>query len=294
MATSARIALCLGTLLLPGVGRLRAEEVIAVLSSDLAPYRDAYAGFTAAFGRTVPQVQAADAASAVGDRTRLVVAFGGKAALQPYPAATRLVYCMAPGTVVDAASGGGIHVEVQMLPPPEVFIDKLRLLQPGVRRLGVLWSSPSLEPQVQELAVQARNHGLTLQLLHVADAAKLPERLREAAAARVDALYLVHDPRLVTEATFATLKEFCWANQVPFYAPNPGLVEKGATASIAASFRAIGAAAAVAARSVLTPAATSARVYSEPCEVVVSRTAAAKTGLRILETTLRQVDKVVP
>lgn len=291
MARRVGIGLLAGAMWIPAC--VWAQEVVAVLSSDLAPYREAYAGFVAGFGESVPQLLVADGTT-IGARTRLVVAFGGKAAVRTYPTETTLVYCMAPGTVVDATPGTGARLKVHMVPQPRVFLDKLRMLQPGIRRLGVLWTSPALEPELQQLVAAGSVRGPEILLFEVSEPKQLPQRLREAAAGRVEALYLIHDPKLVNESTFATLKEFCWMNRVPLYAPNPGLVEKGATASIGVSFRAIGTAAAVAARDALAGHTASTQVYADQCEIVINLTAAAKTGLRTTEEILKRADKVIP
>jgi len=68
-------------------------QVTAVLSSDLGPYGEAYAGFVEAFGQPVTQINLKNDRLQLSADTRVVVAFGGKAALLDYPEDVTLIYC---------------------------------------------------------------------------------------------------------------------------------------------------------------------------------------------------------
>ncbi len=75
-----------------------AEPVVAVLSSDLAYYQEAFQGFQKAWAGPVAAVNLKSGKARIDSDTRVVVAFGAKAALQPYPDGVTVIYCMAPGT----------------------------------------------------------------------------------------------------------------------------------------------------------------------------------------------------
>jgi hypothetical protein len=63
-----------------------------------------------------------------------------------------------------------------------------------------------------------------------------------------DALWLAPDPALVTPTTFAAACEYARSRGVPYFAPAPGLTERGATPGLAPDFLAAGLRAAAAAR----------------------------------------------
>jgi ABC-type uncharacterized transport system substrate-binding protein len=122
----------------------------------------------------------------------------------------------------------------------------------------------------------------------------LPDHLRHLVGERADALWLPPDPLLVNAQNFTALKEFSWANDVPFYAPNDGLVEKGAVASVSSSFREIGRAAALAALAARSGPVGHKEVHPEKSETTVNLSAATQSGLRTAQDVLRKADRVLP
>jgi hypothetical protein len=283
-------AAMLAVLLACTAATARGQEVVAVLSSDLQPYREALAGFEAAFGSPVTSVNLAAGEPRFGESTRVVVAFGGKAAVRSYPERAVLVYCMAPAITVAGANA----VHVHMVPPPATLVTRLRQIQPGMRRLLVFWASPSLEAYLRAASEAATRIGLEMGLERVQRPDEIPARLRQAMQRHTDAVWLVHDPLLVNAATFSLLKEFSWENDVPFYAPNAGLVSEGAVASVSVGFRDIGRTAAAAARAILEHGKTMDEVYPAQSEVAINVTAAAAAGLRTPADILQKADRVIP
>jgi len=273
-----------------GAGAAPAQEVVAVLSSDLTPYREALAGFESAFGEPVPSFNVAAGEPHITGATRVVVAFGGKAALRSYPGSARLVYCMAPATVVE----GDAVVHVHMVPPPAALVARLRQIQPGMKRLLVLWASPALRPYLQAVAEAAKPVGFELVLESVRTPDEIPSRLRSAMQRHVDAIWLAHDPLLVNTMMFSMLKEFSWENDVPLYAPNAGLVTEGAVASVSVSFREIGRTAAVVAREILARGTSEREVYPSQNEVAINLSAATQAGLRTPRDILQKAGRVIP
>lgn len=269
-----------------------ATEVVAVLSSDLAPYRLALAGFREAHGRPVDEFTLAHGPPALGAGTRVVVTFGGRAALQSYSDGVVLVVCLAPGTQVDRDARP--TVVVHMLPEPAMAAARLAELQPSLRRLGVLWVSEGLSPEVREIVRAGERLGIETEAERLPDGDALPDRLRALSMQHVEALWLLNDPLLVNARNFSLLREFSWANDIPFYVPNQGLVEQGAVASVSAGFGDSGRAAARAVADVLAGSPAPPDVWPTRCEVTVNLTAAANAGLRIPQATLKKADKVLP
>ena len=260
-------------LALAGAGaRARAAEVLAVLSSDSSHYRQAYEGFKEAWGAPVP---AATAGSVPAGRVDASVAFGSRAALSEEAASPVLVTCLAPGAVLKRETS---VIRVSLLPPADVLADRIARLLPGLRALRVLWSSDSERREVDELAAAARARGFAVISERVENPEALPVSLR-AFQGRADAFWLMPDPALVNAQNFATLREYAKAARVPFLAPTEGLAEKGATATLAVSFRDLGRAAAEALKARLAGRPVAERVHSDRVAVTLNRAAALETGM---------------
>ena len=102
------------------------------------------------------------------------------------------------------------------------------------------------------------------------------------------------DPLLIDAQSFAVLREFARANDVPLYAPTAGFVAEGAVASVAVSFAQIGRRAASLVGQVLAGEEVPANVYPEETEISINLEAAAATGLSIPEEALNQARQVLP
>ncbi|MBI3596698.1 MAG: hypothetical protein HY203_06055 [Nitrospirae bacterium] len=270
-----------------------AQDVVAVSGSALGPYREAFDGFQEAFGLTVPSYSLSEDNVKLPPETRIVVAFGGKAALFPYPENVTLIYCMAPGIKLTPGDRHGYSVEIEMLPPASLILPKLKEIQPSLKRLAVLWTSESMKRHVEELRQASAQVGIEIVSQQLKSPDELPERLRSLYG-KIDAVWLMPDPLLINSQSFTVLKGFSWSNRVPFYVPTAGLVEQGATASISTSFREIGRAAALAARQTLSGKSVEAMVYPEKMMIVLSLKAAGNAGLVISPELLKNLDRVVP
>jgi hypothetical protein len=271
-----------------------AQEVVAVLSSELRPYLEAYEGFEEKMGRPVPSVNLNAGRPEIGRNTRVVVAFGSKAVIEDYPEHVALVYCMAPGAEIETSDRQMPIVAVHMLPEPQIVVARLKFIQPALKRLAVLWILGAMDGYVEQLRQAAAKIGVELLVEHLDSAADLPNRLRALAGAGVDALWVPPDPLLINAQNFAVLKDFSWANDAPLYVPTAGLVESGGVASVGTSFRQIGQTAAAVTLRVLQGQNVAAAVYPKRAETTLNTAAAARTGLNISAQILQEMDRVLP
>jgi ABC-type uncharacterized transport system substrate-binding protein len=264
------------------------NDVVAVLSSELQPYRQALQGMQEELGAPVPVLDA----TALPADVRVVVTFGSKAAMQSFPDRAALVICMAPGLRSQDVPHPGAKFGVQMSPPAEVICAHFKDLQPRLARLGVLWTSAPVGEYLDAARPAVSRLGIELVAERLPDPSDLPARLRSWSR-RVDAVWLPPDPPMVSERTFAIVKEFADANAVPFFAPTEGLVSKGAFAAVAGNFRDIGRTAARAVRQVLAGEATAAEFFPPNGQVTVNVTTAERISVEIPPEVLRRVDRVV-
>ena len=173
---------------------LGAQEVVAVISSDLAPYREAYQGFETALALPVTQVNLQTGRPRIGRGTRVVVAFGGKAAMEEYPRDLTVIYCMAPGTTLNADQRQGPTIRINMLPVAGKVVDALSDLQPSLRHLAVLWVTDTMTDYVTGLQRVGGEAGLEVAAERLQDPDQLPDTLRRLIGRRVEALWVPPRP----------------------------------------------------------------------------------------------------
>lgn len=271
------------------------ERVFAVFSSETGPYREALAGLEQELRTGIQPIFLSRGEPNIPRSAHVILAFGSKAALREYPDETVLIVAMAPGAEVPAQNA----VRISMEPEAVALLSNLSKIQPGIRRLGLLWSTAKFRSRhsgyVAELQKAAAAQSLTLVEVEARDSSDVPDQLRWLySKSKVDALWVPPDPLLLNAASLPVLIEFSRANRVPLYVPTGGLVEQGATAAVSPTFREMGRLAGVAARKALQNLPQENEVHAVNIEVVINKTVAAQVGLQIPEETLRKADRVVP
>lgn len=271
-------------------GAARAQEIVAVLGSQQRAHQETFESFSAAFGRTVPVLPLGEAIPA---DARIVLAFGGKAAVQRYPGRVTLIYAIAPGLVVDRRTHPGRSVKIMMEPEAGVLLGRLHAIQPKLKRLAVLWSNDSLAARMERLVQMGEARGVSVTAERLVDEGDLPARLRELVG-KIDALWLTPDPLLINARNFDILKRFSYDNDIPFYVPTEGLVAQGGTAAVFASNEEMGRTMAAAAKAALAGAVVPAESYPARILVSLNRAAAAEAALTISSEALGPGDTILP
>ena len=156
-----------------------AQEVVAVLSSDSPAYREALAGFEEGYGHSVRTFTLSKGDLQLPDSTKVVVAFGGKAATYHYPDDTTLVYCLTPAAWVGPEQHSGRRVRIYVAPPPDAFLSKLMEIQPHLRRLVVLnvTKTPGIANYLQGSCARPARTASKLQIEYLSRADDLPDLL---------------------------------------------------------------------------------------------------------------------
>ncbi|MBI2386416.1 MAG: hypothetical protein HYV14_10430 [Elusimicrobia bacterium] len=255
-----------------------AQEIAAVLSSAPGPYQAAFDGFLKAIGREVAPVRLPARAPASG--ARVVVAFGGEAAVQAYADEATLIACMAPGLGTRLRHRGPF-VFVSMKPAPGRLLAELRRLQPGLKRLAVLSAGRDTASYVADLRRAGAAVGMEIVAPRAAGSSAVPHALRALLAAKADAVWLAPDPSLATPENFQTIKQFSWDNRVPFYAPTRGLAAAGAAAAVSVGAEEEGRLAAELARRALAGEDLPEIVYPTRTSITVNLESARNAGLVI-------------
>lgn len=272
MPCGAILAALAGAVPAVALGRAGEGDPAAVLSSDSAYYLQALEGFTEAWGSSVTVV---DARSPLPAGAWAFVAIGSKAAARRWPRDAVVVACLSPSVADDADDA---VTRVSLLPDPEVLISRLSALVPGLKVLRIFWSSESSRDDAEALVKAGEARGVVVLAELVSPPSRLPSLLRELDG-KADALWLMPDPVLVNAVNFAVLREYAAAEKIPLLAPIEGLTERGASATIAVSFRDMGRAAAFSLRARLAGRAEPEFVRAGRVTVTVNGAAARTPGL---------------
>jgi len=255
-----RLLLLAAVPLLASAAAARAADVVVVApESPSGPYREALQGVCDALGSCPPVLAAGDE---LPDAVRVVVALGGRAARQHYPARVALVTALTPGFEARPRSGSGAVARVRMTFSPENFARRLQALKPGGRSAALLWSEPASRRFSEAVREAARRLGLSVTTVEVDEADSVPKLLRSLPA--VDSLWLSPDSALVTPMVFDAACEYARSARVAFFAPAPALAERCGLAGLAPDFRAAGLRAGAAAREALSGQLPETEVYPAP------------------------------
>lgn len=259
-----------------------AQEVAVVMSSNLSPYVEAYTHFRTVYGRPIHQLDLIDNQVAhIPQGTRVVVTFGGQAALASYPPDVVVIYCLAPGVTLKNRAQKNRAVKIAMTPSATETIKRCKIVQPSLRRLGIFWVSDAQESFLQLLHVAAQQWGVEVVLRRIGGVSDLPHGLRDILREGVDGLWLPPDPALINPRSLSIFREFSYANDVPFYVPSKGLLEKGATASISCGFGDVGRTVGEVTHKVLMGDVLPVIVYPDQVIFGVNLKAAQETGLAV-------------
>jgi len=169
----------------------------------------------------------------------------------------------------------------------------MKVIQPNLKRLAILWISPANENDVAELHKAGDAIGIEVDEHKLRRSEDLPDRLR-ALQGKTDALWIPPDPLLVNDQNMVLIDQFSSSARIPFYSAIGGLTEKGAVASFSTNYAEIGRAAATAAKLILGGSQLPAEIYPEKFDVTINPEAAQKAGLTLEKSLLEQAQKAQP
>lgn len=273
-----------------GAASAAAQDVVAVLGSEQRAHRETFESFQASFGKPTAVLALGEPIPA---DAKIVLAFGGKAALQRYPGRVTVIYAIAPGALVDRKTHDGPSVKVMMEPDAGALLERLKDVQPKLKRLAVLWTSPVRAASAERLARAGAARGIEVSAARLEDADDLPNRLR-GLHGKVDAIWLPPDPLIISAKNFEIIKHYSYDNDVPFYAPTEGLAEQGATAAVSVSYQEMGRMMAAAAKDALAGGSSPAELYTGRLQVTINLAAAKAAELPLAPEALKSAGKVLP
>ena len=270
-----------------------ADEIFVVLSSNLKPYQEAAAGFQKEYQGKVGTAILSEAPPHLSADVKIVVAIGGKAALFPYPDHVKLIYCLAPGVVLEKEPYKEKPIKIDTSPNLAMVVAKLKEIHPSLNRLGIPWVSDSIKQYLQEKETFKTMPSVTIEPTQLRDPKDLPDYLRSIAG-KVDVLWLPLDSQLISPSSLAIIKEFSWANDVPFFSPTEGLADQTAVGSVSSSFGEMGRIAAIVARKISDGVPYLDNQYPERFRTTINLTAAKETNIIIPPEIVKTADRIIP
>lgn len=291
--SSSLLKYCAAALLCLASPAMAANEVVAVLSSGGGAYLEAFSAFQAAYGAEVTYFDVSREKPALPPGTKVVVAFGTKAATYPYPPGTDIVYCMAPGAFVPQQGRQGRTIKISMVPDMRLTISKIKQTYPQLRRLRAFWMVPGFGAYADDLKKAGEAVGVEVTPVKVEKIDDLPGILRGGLGG-MDAFWLPPDPLLISPESLMIFREFSWNNRIPMYATTKGLVREGACASVGISFAESGAAAAANARALLAGENPPPVFFTDKIELVLNASAAKRCGLQFPQEAIKDAAYLFP
>lgn len=268
-------------------------NTVAVISVNSGAYLEAFSAFQAAYGREVVHYDLSTQKPELDKEINLLVTFGGKAANYAYPEGINTIYCMAPGLLLKPSARAAKSVKIALVPNPLDTFARIKQIQPGLKRLRILWASAGYAPYVQLVRDAGARQGIQVTAFKLEGPASLPGALRSALA-DADALWLPPDPLIVTRENLLILREFSWENKFPFYGSTKSMTREGAAASFGISFAEVGKAAARAALTLDGGGSVPETVFPAKTETTLNASAAAKLGLDFPRSVLEEAGYLFP
>lgn len=227
----------------------------ALLSEDIAAYREALEGFKHAYKGPVIDFDMSQAGDKLGElrasHPALVLAVGvhaAKAAAEGF-ANLPVVYCMVLDPAINGISGSNV-TGVTLAIPVKRQLEAFRQLLPSLNRLGVVFSPGKTGGLIEEARSASAALGVSLVTEPVQRSNQVPDALARLAG-KVEGLWLPPDATVVTKDTFRLALELSLARKLPLMVFNSQFVKAGALFALSPDYGASGAEAARLARLVL-------------------------------------------
>ena len=258
--------------------------ILVVKNADLKPYEDAIRGFRNASVCTVRErkLSSAEEVSEMIVRLRpdAVVAVGtGAFKLSAAVTGIPVIHLMVMPSEASRALRQNIS-GVNMDPAPAAYFSAMAESFPRAKRIGLVYDPRFMGAYVADAERTARNMGISLTARRVDSPSAIPAALDELRG-KIDVLWMLPDPTVVTAGTVELLLQYSFRNNVPVFTFSRKYVEMGAVASLDVDPYDMGNQAAGVTGRMIEDAAEPMRVYARKHELTINEIVAAKMGIAI-------------
>lgn len=272
--------------------RAQACDVLVIKSADLKPYEEAISGLRDSSACTVQEIKPSTGETVPDKLTRLhpdAVVVVGTGAFRQSAMITNIpvIYLMVMPAEADKAVQANFS-GVNMDPAPEVYFSAMAEVFPRAKRIGLVYDPRYVGTYVADASRTARTMGISLVARRVDSASAIPAALEELRG-KIDVLWLLPDPTVVTSGTIELLLQYSFRTTVPVFSFSRKYLDMGAVASLDVDPYDMGAQAAGIMSRMIGGAAGPVRAYAQKAELTVNEKVAAKMGIMIGNADARRV-----
>ncbi len=204
----------------------------------------------------------------------------------------RIVHCLSAGERANHAGNNVVSVPAEV--PVAQYLDWLKVMLPGAKRVGILFDAVPNRQRASEFAGALQAAGYSTVLAPVEGADSLPAALAQLATS-VDALQALPGPMVMAAETTRGLLLFSFRHRIPIIGPNVASVRAGALYALAWNYEEIGLhCAALALRPFATTRGSSLPPTQPRARVSANLRTAEKLDLRWSAELLRTIEQVGP
>jgi putative ABC transport system substrate-binding protein len=264
---------------------VRAEsfEIIVVKSAELKPYEEVLRGIRDSCACTVRELKLQENEGVEGILKKppdAVLAIGTSVfrkvrEIKGLP----VIYTM----VMPSETSGSLSPNISGVSidnDPVESIMAMREVFPKAKRIGVVYDPRYTAPFVAEATKAAAAAGVELVVKKAHDQRDIPRLVNEMRN-RIDILWMLPDPTVITPAMVEYLFQFSFQYNVPIFSFADKYVEMGAVAALVADPHALGVQAGEIVKTLSAGRKGPIRVYARTPRLTINRRVAEKMGLKI-------------
>lgn len=183
----------------------------------------------------------------------------------------------------------GISLDV----PPESQFTQLKLIAPQVSQIGVIYSSEASQELIYQAKKISADLGIELVSIQVTSGKNVRKAWKKIEN-RIDALWMVADPVVITQDNFEFLKEQTLRKKIPFLGYSESFVKAGALLAVSPDYETIGSQAASLTLQILEDRQKPGDIQiTEPIGTVIAlnKSTAKKLGLSLNDSILSFIDR---
>lgn len=258
------------------------QKIIVVKSADLKPYQDVLNGLRDECGCDVQEmkVRGEEDRKKIVDNHPVAVVAIGTAAFKKVRSITNLpvIYIMViPSEATPPLSSNISGVSLDF--SPDAYLSMMTALFPKAKRIGLVYDPRNTAAFVGDAAKAARAVNVELVTEQVRDLSMIPDALNDLRY-KIDVLWMVPDPTVVTNEIVDDMLRFSFQNNVPIVTFSKKYVEMGAVASLDIDPYDMGVQAASIVNG-LSAKQTAITVYARKSHLTINKKVASKLGLTI-------------
>jgi putative ABC transport system substrate-binding protein len=219
---------------------------------------------------------------ALAEHPSAVLAIGEEAAraARVYVNEIPVVHCMVPDPLADRVVAES-QCGISLVGGFDHQIERLARLDPGIRRVGILYDPSRLGHAVSRFRLAAEAAGISLVAGYVRRTEDFPRALDDLSREKLDAFVVLMDPDVYTARNFALVRRFTTEKDIVLVVPDSSMTGPGKIFTLTPGFWETGAVAGMLLRQIvegrLKPIDVGIRDPTEG-EVAAARAAAALTG----------------